>query len=248
MMTGQCPVDHHSAETANEECPVKNPQSSSWFTHLFSRSSSQPPSSSPSSPSSSSTPHHHPLSTDRTPSTIPKADSSTETWTYPSEAQFFSALKRKNHQANASDMKYIVPIHNAVNERTWVEIMNWERGRGGESCGGLKLVNFMGKPGERTWKAWAKVLLGSVFIYVFLVIYWVRLRMDRYTPPFDRHDWVVDRCGTRMRYIIDFYTGRSSSPDNLSFYLDVRPAMDSWEGVKMRMERFWERWVGKLKE
>lgn len=23
--------------------------------------------------------------------------------------------------------------------------------------------------------------------------------------PFDRHDWVVDRCGTEVRYVIDFY-------------------------------------------
>lgn len=58
-----------------------------------------------------------------------------------------------------------------------------------------------------------------------------------YTPPFDRHDWVVDRCGTQMRYIIDFYTGRSdgapgSATNNLSFFLDVRPAFDNWEAVR----------------
>lgn len=23
--------------------------------------------------------------------------------------------------------------------------------------------------------------------------------------PFDRHDWVVDRCGQEVRYVIDFY-------------------------------------------
>lgn len=23
--------------------------------------------------------------------------------------------------------------------------------------------------------------------------------------PFDRHDWVIDRCGKEVRYIIDFY-------------------------------------------
>ena len=23
--------------------------------------------------------------------------------------------------------------------------------------------------------------------------------------PFDRHDWVVDRCGKEVRYVIDFY-------------------------------------------
>jgi cytochrome c heme-lyase len=59
--------------------------------------------------------------------------------------------------------------------------------------------------------------------------------LSRYTPPFDRHDWIVDRCGTRVRYVIDFYTGRSSQ-SGVSFYLDARPALDNWEGVKMRAQ------------
>jgi len=43
-----------------------------------------------------------------------------------------------------------------------------------------------------------------------------------------------------MRYIIDFYTGRGAgaSPSGPSFYLDVRPAFDNWEGIKMRVQRF----------
>jgi cytochrome c heme-lyase len=60
----------------------------------------------------------------------------------------------------------------------------------------------------------------------------------RYTAPFDRHDWVVDRCGTRVRYIIDFYAGKSAFAGMPSFYLDVRPALDGWEGAKMRMQMF----------
>ena len=74
------------------------------------------------------------------------------------------------------------------------------------------------------------------------------LAKHRYTAPFDRHDWVIDRCGVRMRYIIDFYTGRTdpSAPQAPSFYIDARPALDNWEGVKMRAERFWEEWVDKL--
>ncbi len=49
-----------------------------------------------------------------------------------------------------------------------------------------------------------------------------------------------------MRYVIDFYTGHSQGPsvNNLSFYLDVRPALDNWEGVKMRAQRFWGQLVG----
>ncbi len=29
-----------------------------------------------------------------------------------------------------------------------------------------------------------------------------------YSAPFDRHDWVVDRCGKTIEYVIDFYAGR----------------------------------------
>jgi len=131
----------------------------------------------------------------------------------------------QNHNPQAADMKTVVPIHNAVNERAWGEILKWEAGRGGDACGGVSLVNFKGKPGERSLRARWRTLLG-------------------YAPPFDRHDWVIDRCGTPMRYIIDFYTGHNpGSPNsNLSFFLDVRPALDSWEGVKMRTERFFSRW------
>lgn len=69
----------------------------------------------------------------------------------------------------------------------------------------------------------------------------------------------------RVRYIIDFYTGRSLSsitaldpPDrgaartgseenfipNLAFYIDTRPALDGWEGVRMRMGRVYKGIVG----
>ena len=67
---------------------------------------------------------------------------------------------------------------------------------------------------------------------------------NSYSAPFDRHDWVVERCGTRVRYVIDFYTGRSSGSNkgDMPFYLDVRPALDNWEGVKMRLEGLWKSW------
>ncbi|KAJ7074223.1 cytochrome c/c1 heme-lyase [Mycena amicta] len=199
-----CPVDHSS----KDKCPVEpTPQQSKW-TSLFS---------SPVPSSSSST-----LSTEREVSSIPKAADGN--WVYPSEVQFFAAMARKNHNPQTADMKTIVPIHNAVNERAWAEVMQWEAGRGGHACGGVKLVNFRGKPGEPSIRARFKTLLG-------------------YTAPFDRHDWVVDRCGLQMRYIIDFYTGRSQG-GGPSFYLDVRPALDNWEGVKMRTERFWSRLLG----
>lgn len=60
-----------------------------------------------------------------------------------------------------------------------------------------------------------------------------------YQAPFDRHDWVVDRCGKEIEYIIDFYAGRNGGggAGKLSFYLDVRPKLNTWEGVKMRAMR-----------
>lgn len=81
-------------------------------------------------------------------------------WVYPSQAQFYAAMERKNHNPHAPDMQVIVPIHNAVNERAWAELMKWEAGQGGEKCGGLKLVSFKGRPKDRTPKARLKMLLG----------------------------------------------------------------------------------------
>ena len=63
-----------------------------------------------------------------------------------------------------------------------------------------------------------------------------------YQTPFDRHDWVVERCGgEKVEYVIDFYQGKSTTGNDkrglggeLNFYLDVRPKLNSWEGWRMR--------------
>lgn len=45
-----------------------------------------------------------------------------------------------------------------------------------------------------------------------------------YPKPFDRHDWVIDRCGQdEVRYIIDYYF--TDGPDPIEIH--VRPAIDS---------------------
>lgn len=90
------------------------------------------------------------LGTEREVSTIPRAvdvapterpannerdtgaDKKTGNWIYPSEEMFFNAMKRKSYNPNEADMRTIVPIHNAVNERAWMEIKEWEKGRGSE--------------------------------------------------------------------------------------------------------------------
>jgi cytochrome c heme-lyase len=91
------------------------------------------------------------LGVDREVSTIPRASpvnqdagakpansekesgvSESGNWIYPSEKMFFEAMKRKGYSSDAKDMKTIVPIHNAVNERAWKEIKEWERPWGSE--------------------------------------------------------------------------------------------------------------------
>jgi cytochrome c heme-lyase len=190
-----------------------------------------------------------PLSQDREVSTIPRADPSIATttpnpsskpsnheqetgadpktgnWIYPSEKMFFDAMKRKNYDPQATDMAAIVPIHNAVNEKAWEKIKQWEERfafvrKANTGCGGPKLYSFSGDSKKMSLKARWFSFLG-------------------YTTPFDRHDWVIQRCnGPNVEYIIDFYEGRGSRrQDNgkLNFYLDVRPKINTWEGFKMNL-------------
>lgn len=138
---------------------------------------------------------------------------------------FFDAMRRKGHDPRAADMRTVVPIHNAVNERAWAEIKAWEAPWVQKSsCAGPRLHSFNGLSTKMSPRARLNTLLG-------------------YQAPFDRHDWVVDRCGREVEYVIDFYAGRGTSnpaasdAGKLSFYLDVRPKLNSWEGVKMRAFR-----------
>lgn len=89
------------------------------------------------------------------------------------------------------------------------------------SCGGPKLVSFSGQSTALTPKARMNSILG-------------------YQTPFDRHDWVIDRCGTQIDYVIDFYAGKDEgkSGKSLNFYLDVRPKLNTLEGWRMRASKF----------
>ena len=150
--------DTHGA--SSDGCPVDH-SSDAWKGMELSLPPDHPPvasGSGSSTPTPSSPPAPSYLPTDRDVSSIPRADGSK--WVYPSQSQFFSAMARKNHDPQASDMGVLVPIHNAVNERAWGEVMKWERGEGGEKCGGTKLVSFKGRPKDRTIRAWVNVLLG----------------------------------------------------------------------------------------
>lgn len=145
----ECPV-----QTAlTDKCPIDHSSRSKWSDFARPYSSSAASSSA------------QVLSSERETSSIPRATISSspsisEHWVYPSEAQFFAAMARKNHDPKATDMKTIVPIHNAVNERAWAELLRWETGRGGEQCGGVKLVTFKGNVGQMSPKARLKTFMG----------------------------------------------------------------------------------------
>ena len=78
-----------------------------------------------------------------------------------------------------------------MNEMTWRTVAQWESLHAKE-CGNPRLARFLGRPHDLSPRAYMWTLLG-------------------YTPPFDRHDWYIDRCGKEVRYIIDFYFDESKA-------------------------------------
>lgn len=72
-----------------------------------------------------------PLSTSRVTSSIPKAGTEDEKWAYPSEQMFWNAMLRKGWRweddaIKQQDMTNIIRIHNANNEKAWLEVLKWE--------------------------------------------------------------------------------------------------------------------------
>lgn len=231
---GKCPIDHSKMQA--RECPVGgdtlNPD------NMMPLEAKQKPH--PEQPFS--------LSTQRQESSIPKADG-TGNWMYPSEQMFWNAMIRKgwnwkDHvqgkdqmyegkqgeegKFHGKDMSEIIKIHNANNESAWVEVLKWERSLHAIDCpAGPKLKKFSGDAKNFSPRARIRHWLG-------------------YELPFDRHDWVVDRCGTDVRYIIDYYEGDLDSKTGNFALLDVRPAMDRAGNVWDRMRVAWLRWTSDL--
>lgn len=171
------------------------------------------------------------LSTERQVSTIPKADSDKDHWVYPSPQMFWNAMLRKgwrwkDDDLSQKDMQHIISIHNVNNELAWKEVLKWESLHKKE-CGNPRLKRFGGKAADYSPRARMRHWMG-------------------YELPFDRHDWIVDRCGKEVRYIIDYYDGGDVDPKDYKFaILDVRPAMDSFDNVWDRMTVAWWRWTRK---
>ncbi|XP_034979626.1 holocytochrome c-type synthase isoform X2 [Zootoca vivipara] len=119
-------------------------------------------------------------------------------------------------------------IPRASSEQKWVypsEQMFWNAMlRKGECPCGPALIRFGGKAKEYSPRARIRSWMG-------------------YELPFDRHDWIVDRCGKEVRYVIDYYDGGEVDKNYQFTILDVRPAFDSLTAVWDRMKVAWWRWT-----
>lgn len=202
---------------------------------------------------------HLPL--ERESSTIPRGDGD-GTWEYPSPQQMYNAMLRKGYtNTPAEHVESMVAVHNFLNEGAWEEIREWERRfgnglrkgweysvRGEENAARMagidelrdpereahepKLLRFMGRPSDRTPKA--KMLS---------VMAWLYPSQFPDNPPFDRHDWFVQRRladgrQQEVRYVIDYYSGPPEPTGEPVFFLDVRPAIDTPSAACARMLRW----------
>lgn len=168
------------------------------------------------------------LSLKREESTIPRHGAE-KNWVYPSEQMFWNAMLRKgwrwrDDDLGSEDMTNIIKIHNRNNEQAWEEILKWEALHAQECPCGPTLKRFGGKAKEYSPRARLRHWMG-------------------YELPFDRHDWIVDRCGKEVRYVIDYYDGEINTQNYQFSILDVRPAFDSLGAVWDRMKVAWWRWT-----
>jgi len=162
------------------------------------------------------------LSKEREDSTIPKTGGKEgEVWAYPSPQQFYHAMRRKDKDPEAELMDSVVHVHNVVNERSWQQVMEWERMHA-HRCPVPSLQRFVGRSEDLAPRA----MWSSYFSY--------RGR------PFDRHDWYVDRCGEKtVRYVIDYYDDPRTG-DEYEVSIDTRPALDDLGNLFDRLRRpFW---------
>ena len=170
------------------------------------------------------------LSTRRVMSSIPKTGTDNQKWEYPSPQQFFHALLRRNKTAEEETMEAVVYVHNAVNEESWEQILEYESLHK-EVCLEPSLQRFVGNSEKISPKAWL---------------------MQKVTGQelFDRHDWIVDRCGAKaVRYIIDYYdtTNTSAADGKFNVRIDARPALDDignvWDRLRFPIVKKFRDWI-----
>merc|ERR1712194_490761 len=173
------------------------------------------------------------FSRDRETSSIPKTGEK-KNWVYPSPQQFYNAIRRRgkveedDHLEESGLMNTVVFAHNVTNERTWEEIIEWERKLHWHRCKEPTLLSFVGKSDDPSWRAWWAMKFGGHAV-------------------FDRHDWTIDRCGLeRVRYVIDYYDDPNvkEDPYGLQISLVTRPAItDSFQNFKDYIKKPLSDWI-----
>lgn len=175
----------------------------------------------------------------------------------------YNAMLRKGYNDTPSDaVEAMVAVHNFLNEGAWAEILEWERrfsrglwrgwemsrfGEEGSVTGamidpalaadidtdaGPRLLRFMGRKDAMTPKASLMQLAG-----------WFAPGRFGGPPPFDRHDWYVQRRedegrNKEVRYVIDYYSAGTQETGEPVFYLDIRPAVDGPAAAAERLIRW----------
>ncbi|KAJ1487503.1 cytochrome c/c1 heme lyase-domain-containing protein [Baffinella frigidus] len=214
---GECPVRRKPAAASGDVCPVKYKNASAYNVY---GQKLDPANMMPSTAQQLPVPGQAaPMQTNRVVSGIARGGTE-DSWVYPSEQMFYNSLVRKGkgQDVKINDVSMMVAIHNNMNEKTWRQLLVWEKMHCA-TCDDPRLLRFTGRPDDLSPKARIQMLMGA-------------------PEPFDRHDWVVDRCGTEVRYIIDYYHDASASVQDsapkqhdlqskVQINLDVRPALDS---------------------
>eukprot|EP00051_Salpingoeca_urceolata_P031441 m.11585 g.11585 ORF g.11585 m.11585 type:complete len:229 (+) comp4052_c0_seq1:266-952(+) len=124
-----------------------------------------------------------------------------KTWVQPTPNQLDRATRRRDKAIDSEDAFAVAAVHDMVAKATWEAILEYEQLHESK-CKAPKLARFEGKDGIYSLKA--KMLN---FIGIDL--------------PFDRHDWTVDRCGTEVKYVIDYYAIEQG--DDIAYSIDARP-------------------------
>ena len=130
--------------------------------------------------------------------------SADETVDFESMAQVFEYMRLTNTHIDDRELRVIAA---GISYRAaWRGITEFESlPRLGGGCPETKFVKLLTNQGP-TVKSRALGALG-------------------YPTPFDRMDYIVDRCGTHHRYIVEFY-----QTSETEFQVDARPAFNSGAG------------------
>eukprot|EP00055_Hartaetosiga_balthica_P018596 m.134852 g.134852 ORF g.134852 m.134852 type:complete len:233 (+) comp9757_c0_seq1:79-777(+) len=140
-------------------------------------------------------------------------------WRNPSAGQLFRALQRRGKPIEEEDSLAVAVVHQMVTDNSWNAVMEYENMHERE-CDNITLARFEGKDGIYSPKArFMKFFYGLV--------------------PFDRHDWVVDRCGKEVTYVIDYYSVDDGA-DDVEYFVDARPA--GLSGMFDRVKLAFNKW------